>query len=87
MDLDVLSIYEIIPSLEMFHEYHGLIINKGQVIKGLVTNVQEALKNCNSIEIDMVDNLDQLGCKMFTSDNNLIPKETIILDFTNKINA
>ena len=45
-DLDVLITYKVIPSMNIFYEYQGLMGHKMQAIEKLLRKTQEAVKNC-----------------------------------------
>ena len=49
--LDVLIVYDIAPSLDMFYEYQGLMGHKAQVMEKLLTKLQGALEGCHAREM------------------------------------
>lgn len=87
IDLDVLITYDIIPSIEMFYEYQGLMGHKARVIERLVTEVKEALKSCNIVVSDVMNDLKHMGCKVLTMDDSLMTEEDMTSTLTDRLHV
>ena len=56
-DLDVLITYKVIPSMDIFYEYRGLMGYKPQVVKKHLTKVQGSLQSYQEVEMEIMNDL------------------------------
>ena len=70
VDLDTLIACDIIPSFDMFYKYQGLLGHKEQVLGQLLTKLQRALEGYQAMEMEIMNDLEKMGCKVLTEHDN-----------------
>ena len=61
--------------------------HREETMEKLLTKLQAALEDCQSIETEIMYNLDQMGCNVLTEHDNLVTEEEITSKHTIRVNA
>ena len=82
--MDVLCEYEVITSIEMYHDYAHVMTNKEKVLQGLVKDTKAVVAGITNEESMIREAFRGLSCEIITDDNRL-KNQDVLTEFEEAI--
>ena len=85
VNLDFLSEYDVITSIEMYHDFVHVMENKKQVLKKLIEEIKAVVLMVSTQENEIKEDFKELSCEIITEDNGVKSQQVIVTEFAKVI--